>query len=51
METSHCLSKMMMMMMMIIIIIIIIKDTIECVHNYTSKYARKQGYNWTKTMV
>ena len=50
METSHCLSKMMMMMMMIIIIIII-KDTIECVHNYTSKYARKQGYNWTKTMV
>jgi len=21
---------------------------IECVHNYTSKYARKQGYKWTK---
>jgi len=21
---------------------------IECVHNYTSTYARKQGYNWTK---
>ena len=32
---------MMMMMMMIIIIIIIIKATIEWVHNYTSKYARK----------
>jgi hypothetical protein len=27
---------------------IIIKDTIECVHNYTSTYVRKQGYNWTK---
>ena len=27
----------------IIIIIIIIRDMIECVHNYTSKYARKQG--------
>ena len=24
------------------------KDMIECVHNYTSTYARKQGYNWTK---
>jgi len=24
------------------------KDTIECVHNYTSTYARKQGYSWTK---
>jgi len=23
---------------------------IECVHNYTSKYARKQGYNWTKLL-
>ena len=22
---------------------------IECVHNYTSTYAKKQGYNWTKT--
>ena len=22
-----------------------------CVHNYTSAYARKQGYNWTKTGV
>ena len=21
---------------------------IECVHNYTSTYARKQGYNWAK---
>jgi len=21
---------------------------IECVYNYTSTYARKQGYNWTK---
>jgi len=21
---------------------------IECVHNYTSTYAKKQGYNWTK---
>ena len=21
---------------------------IECVHNYTSTYARKQRYNWTK---
>ena len=21
---------------------------IECLHNYTSTYARKQGYNWTK---
>ena len=21
---------------------------IECVHIYTSTYARKQGYNWTK---
>jgi len=21
---------------------------IECVHNYTSTYARKRGYNWTK---
>ena len=21
---------------------------IECVQNYTSTYARKQGYNWTK---
>ena len=20
----------------------------ECVHNYTSTYARKQGHNWTK---
>jgi hypothetical protein len=28
-----------------------IKDTIECVHNYTSTYVRKQGYNWTKTLV
>jgi hypothetical protein len=25
-----------------------IKDTIECVHNYTSTYVRKQGYSWTK---
>ena len=25
-----------------------IKDTIECVHNYTSTDVRKQGYNWTK---
>ena len=25
-----------------------IKDMIECVHNYTSTYARKQGHNWTK---
>jgi len=25
-----------------------IKDMIECVHNYTLTYARKQGYNWTK---
>ena len=25
-----------------------IKDMIECVYNYTSTYARKQGYNWTK---
>jgi len=25
-----------------------IKDMIECVHSYTSTYARKQGYNWTK---
>jgi len=40
----------------IIIIIIIInwqknstqKDMVECVHNYTSTYARKQRYNWTK---
>jgi hypothetical protein len=24
------------------------KDTIECVHNYTSTYVRKQGYNRTK---
>ena len=24
------------------------KDMIECVPNYTSTYARKQGYNWTK---
>ena len=40
----------------IIIIIIIIyrqknstqKDMIECAPNYTSTYARKQGYNWTK---
>ena len=24
------------------------KDKIECVPNYTSTYARKQGYNWTK---
>ena len=24
------------------------KDIIECVPNYTSTYARKQGYNWTK---
>jgi len=24
------------------------KDMIECVHNYTSTYTRKQGYNWTK---
>jgi hypothetical protein len=50
-----------MMMIIIIIIIIIItvgmpstgkrtvhKKTIECAHNYTSTYARKQGYNWTK---
>ena len=22
-------------------------DMIECVPNYTSTYARKQGYNWT----
>jgi len=21
---------------------------IQCVHNYTSTYVRKQGYNWTK---
>ena len=21
---------------------------IECVHNYTSTYARKQGYSWAK---
>jgi len=32
----------------IIIIIIIKKDVIDCVHHYTSKYARKQGHNWTK---
>jgi len=25
-----------------------IKGMIECVHNYASTYARKQGYNWTK---
>jgi len=25
-----------------------IKDMIERMHNYTSTYARKQGYNWTK---
>jgi len=25
-----------------------IKGMIECVHNYTSTHARKQGYNWTK---
>jgi len=25
-----------------------IKDMIEHMHNYTSTYARKQGYNWTK---
>jgi len=25
------------------------KDMIECVHNYSSTYARKQGYNWTKS--
>ena len=31
-----------------VIIIIII---IECVHNYTSIYGRKQGYNWTKVTV
>jgi len=31
-----------------IMIIIIIKVMIECVHNYTSTYARKQRYNWTK---
>ena len=24
------------------------KDMIGCVLNYTSTYARKQGYNWTK---
>ena len=24
------------------------KDTTECLPNYTSTYARKQGYNWTK---
>ena len=24
------------------------KDKIECVPNYTSTYARKKGYNWTK---
>jgi hypothetical protein len=24
------------------------KDTTECVHNHTSTYVRKQGYNWTK---
>ena len=30
---------------------ILAKDTIECVHNYTSTYVRKQGYNWTKTLV
>ena len=23
-------------------------NVIKCVHNYTSTYARKQGYNWTK---
>ena len=22
---------------------------IKCAHNYTSTYARKQGYNWTKS--
>ena len=31
-----------------IIIIIIIINMIVCVHNYTSTYARKRGYNWTK---
>jgi len=30
------------------IIIIIIIIIIELVHNYTSTYARIQGYNWTK---
>jgi hypothetical protein len=25
-----------------------IKDTIVCVHNYTSIYVKKQGYSWTK---
>jgi len=25
-----------------------IKNMIECVHNYSSAYARKQRYNWTK---
>jgi hypothetical protein len=24
-------------------------ELIEFLHNYTSTYARKQGYNWTKT--
>jgi len=51
----------MMMMLIIIIIIIIInqhdqywqknstyKDVIQFVHNYTSTYARKQRYNWTR---
>ena len=27
------------------------KYMIECVPNYTSTYARKQGYNWTKTLL
>ena len=32
----------------ITIIIIIIINMRECVPNYTSTYASKQGYNWTK---
>ena len=28
-----------------------IKRHEDCVHNYTSTYARKQGYNWTKNTV
>jgi len=27
------------------------KDMLECVSNYTSTYARKQGCNWAKTLV
>jgi len=57
---DQALSTMFMAVIIIIIIIIIItaypilakeqyiKVTIECVHNYTSTYVRKQGYNWTK---